>query len=119
MMLIKFGRAYCLCGNVGFPFVNPTYKIGDRTFKSQSDHTQGLNKITQLGFKKFKNFLKNQITASRIISTASCLILLIFESRSKTLITELAILVKAGTICTLITLFYFKIINFTNHFFYF
>jgi hypothetical protein len=20
-----------LCGNVGFPFVNPTYKIGDRT----------------------------------------------------------------------------------------
>jgi hypothetical protein len=25
-MLINFGKEYCLCGNVGFPFVNPTYE---------------------------------------------------------------------------------------------
>ena len=35
MMLIKFGRAYCLCGNVGFRHLNPTYKIGDRTAIAQ------------------------------------------------------------------------------------
>ena len=25
-MLINFGREYCLCGNVGFPIIKPTYE---------------------------------------------------------------------------------------------
>jgi hypothetical protein len=31
MMLIDFGREYCFCGNVGFPFVNQIQVRGDRT----------------------------------------------------------------------------------------
>jgi len=26
MVLIRFGERYCLCRNVGFPLVNPTYE---------------------------------------------------------------------------------------------
>jgi hypothetical protein len=40
MMLINVGREYCLCGNVGFPFVNLTYEAAIALISKDNLKTQ-------------------------------------------------------------------------------
>jgi hypothetical protein len=38
----------CLCGNVGFPFVNPTYSDGDRTESEDLSEIENSGEGTEL-----------------------------------------------------------------------
>ena len=94
MMLINFGREYCLCRNVRFPFVNPTYEaaIALRILVVRVEchvrhhHSGGLNTNSSLGTKlNLQSSALSPLSLRRLIALAllakSCSI---FCSRSST-----------------------------------